>query len=91
MQDVTAEAVWSTSDSGVATVVAGLATGQGDGSTQVTATFDGMQSDPVTLNVGAAGAALEWWAILAIIAGVLGAGFFLIFLFGRRRGIEQEA
>ena len=88
-EDVTGEALWFSSDTGVATVEAGLATGTGAGTAGITATIDGSEGGPYTLTVTAP-AALEWWAILAIILGLLAAGLLLFILF-RRRGPEQAA
>jgi uncharacterized protein YjdB len=86
--DVTGEATWTSADTGVATIGAGLATGEGEGTVQITATIDGLTSDPVTLTVSSQ-VALEWWAILLIIAAALGAGLLLFFLVARRR--QQQA
>ena len=86
---VTGQVTWNSSDTGVATIdVQGLATGEGEGTTEITATFDGETSDPVTLTVTVAAAGLQWWAILAIIAGLLALGL-LLFAIGRRRGGKQ--
>ena len=87
--DVTVVATWDSSDTSVATISAGLATGVDTGTMEITATHDGMISAPYTLTVTVP-AVLQWWAILAIIAGLLAAGLFLLFLF-RRRGGEQPA
>jgi uncharacterized protein YjdB len=87
--DVTVEATWDSSDTSVATISAGLVTGVDTGTTEITATYDGAMSAPYTLIVTVP-AALQWWAILAIIAGLLAAGLFLFFLF-RRKGGEQPA
>ena len=51
--DVTTEADWASSDEGIATIDAGLATGIAVGSTEITATLDEITSDPATLNVAA--------------------------------------
>ena len=80
----------TSSDTGVATIDAeGLITGEGAGTTEITVTFDGQSSDPVTLTVTEGeGAALQWWAILAIIAALLALAV-LLYAIGRRRGGEQ--
>jgi uncharacterized protein YjdB len=88
--DVTGEVTWFSSDTGVATIEGGLATGESEGTAVITATIDGVESDPVTLTV-AAPAALEWWAILAIILGLLAAGLLLFVLFRGRGGEEAAA
>jgi uncharacterized protein YjdB len=49
-EDVTAEADWASSNTAVATVDAGLATGVGAGITRISATYGGI-SDSATLNV----------------------------------------
>ena len=49
-EDVTAEADWASSNTAVATVDAGLATGVGAGTIEITATFEGI-SDRAMLNV----------------------------------------
>ena len=87
--DVTGEADWDSSDTDVATIVAGLATGEGEGTTEITATLDGVTSDPATLTVTAP-AALQWWAILAIIAALLALALLLFAMLRRRRGEEPE-
>jgi hypothetical protein len=87
--DVTVEATWDSSDTSVATISAGLVTGVDTGTTEITATHDGMISAPYTLTVTAA-AVLQWWAILAIVAALLGAGS-LLFTLIRRKGGEQPA
>jgi len=88
--DVAGVATWISSDTAVATIEAGLVTGEGVGTTEITAIFDGEASDPITLTV-AAPAALQWWAILAIIAALLAAGLFLFFLLRRKREQPGEA
>jgi len=85
--DVTVVATWDSSDTSVATISAGLATGVDTGTTEITATHDGMISAPYTLTVTVP-AVLQWWAILAIIAGLLAAGLFLFLLFRRRGGVQ---
>jgi hypothetical protein len=86
--DVTGEVTWTSSDTGVATVDAGLATGEGEGTAQITATIDGVTSDPITLTVTSP-SALQWWVILAIVGALLVAGL-LFFLLGRRRRVPKE-
>ena len=86
--DITGQATWNSSDPDVATINAeGLATGEGEGTIEITATLDGVTSDPVTLTVTAAGAALQWWAILAIVAGSLALALLLFTMLRRRRGL----
>jgi len=87
--NITGEATWNSSDTGVATInVEGLATGVGEGTAEITATLDGETSNTVTLTVTVPAAGLQWWAILAIIAGLLALGL-LLFAIGRRRGGKQ--
>jgi len=89
--DITGQATWNSSDTDVATINAeGLATGEGAGTAEITATLDGVTSDPVTLTVTAAGAALQWWAILAIVAGSLALALLLFTMLRRRRGLATE-
>jgi uncharacterized protein YjdB len=87
--EITGEASWSSSDPDVATIVAGLATGESEGTAVITATVDGVQSDPITLTITAP-AALQWWVILVIVLGLLAIGLIL-FLLLRRGGGEQPA
>lgn len=53
IQDVTADAAWSSSDPAVATInaVTGLSTAVALGTAEITATFSGTQSSPATLTV----------------------------------------
>ena len=90
--DVTGTATWNSSDGDVVTVVAGLATGHSEGTAEITVTLGGVTSDPITLTVSTP-VALQWWAILAIVAGLLALGLFLLFLLrrGRRPGLEGAA
>jgi len=88
--DVTGKVTWSSSDPDVATIEFGLATGHSAGTTEVTATIDGITSDPITLTVTAP-AALEWWAILAIVAGLLAAGLLLFLMLRSGKGGEAPA
>ncbi|TET12955.1 MAG: tandem-95 repeat protein, partial [Dehalococcoidia bacterium] len=86
--DITGQATWNSSDPDVATINAeGLATGEGEGTVEITVTLDGVTSDPVTLTVTAAGAVLQWWAILAIVAGSLALALLLFTMLRRRRGL----
>ncbi len=53
-QNVTTTAVWESSNAGVATITpTGLATGVGEGTSQITASQDGVTSPPATLTVTA--------------------------------------
>jgi hypothetical protein len=88
-EDVTGEVTWSSSNPDVATIDQGLATGVSEGTAVITATFDGVEGDPVTLTVTAP-AALEWWAILAIVLGVIAAGLLLYALLRGRGGAQPE-
>ncbi|MGB2583425.1 MAG: Ig-like domain-containing protein, partial [Dehalococcoidia bacterium] len=87
--EITGEVSWSSSDPDVATIVAGLATGESEGTAVITASVDGVQSDPITLTITAP-AALQWWVILVIVLGLLAIGLIL-FLLLRRGGGEQPA
>lgn len=53
-QDLTATAIWSSTNAAVATVSAGSATAVSAGSTGITASFDGVTSNSATLNVNPA-------------------------------------
>ena len=87
--DFTSEAIWSSSNTDVATIIGGLITGEEAGTTEITVTIDGATSDPITLTVTVP-AAVPWWAILAIIAAVLAAGLWFYFAVGRRRRRQLE-
>ena len=82
--DVTDEADWSSSDTEVAAISEGLLTANGNGTTQITASYQGVTSDPATITVGGP-VGLPWWIILAIIIISLGAGLWFFFALGRRR------
>jgi hypothetical protein len=88
--DVTGEVTWNSSNPDVATIVAGLAAGHSEGTTEITAVVDGVAGDPITLTVTVP-AALQWWAILAIVGGLLLLGLLLVFLLRRRGGLEEPA
>ena len=89
-EDITGQVTWTSSDTGVVTIgEGGEATGVAAGTAVITASIDGVESDPVTLTVTAP-SALEWWAILAIVLGLLAAGLLLYVVF-RGRGAEGPA
>jgi len=53
-EDLTADATWTSSDDEVATVEEGIVTGVAEGTAQITASFDGVDSDPFDVTVTAA-------------------------------------
>ncbi|MCH1929498.1 Ig-like domain-containing protein [Shewanella sp. A25] len=53
-QDITSQASWSSSDTNVATVLAGLASGENPGTATIQASFNGVQSNSANLTVTAA-------------------------------------
>ena len=89
--DVTAEADWASSDEDVATVVAGLATGVGAGTIEITATLAGVASSPATLEVTALPLAIPWWIIGLIIGLLLLLALLLLLRRQMRRGEEAAA
>jgi len=89
--NITGQATWNSSDTEVATINAeGLVTGESEGTTEITATFDGATSDPFTLTVTAAAAAFQWWAVLAIIAALFALALLLFAIIRRRGGGQLE-
>jgi len=80
--DVTATATWTSSDSTVATVSAGLATGVKGGDVTITAQVDAA-TDSATLTVLAPGIGWWVWLIIAIVIVVVVA--WVIVLMRRRR------
>lgn len=83
--NITALATWTSSDTGIATIVGGLATGKNVGSTNIFASLDDITSNPAALSVTAA---VPWWLIGGIIGGLLALGLLLFFLLRRRRHEE---
>ncbi|MDG7041820.1 MAG: Ig-like domain-containing protein, partial [Nitrososphaerota archaeon] len=85
--DITASATWASSDTGIATIDGGLATGKGVGSTDIGASLGNVTSNTASLSVTAA---VPWWMIGGIIGGLLALGLILFFLLRRRRREEPE-
>jgi hypothetical protein len=85
--DVTASATWTSSDSGVATIVGGSATGKDVGSTDIVASLGDVTSNTASLSVTAA---VPWSLIGGIIGGLLALGLLLFFLLRRRRREEPS-
>jgi hypothetical protein len=89
-EDVTGQVEWCCADPDVASVDAGLVTGESAGATEITATFDDVTSNAVALSVAEAAAALQWWAILVIVLAVLAAGLAFYLFAIRRKQILQR-
>jgi uncharacterized protein YjdB len=84
---VTNEVTWESSDEGIATIDnAGLATGIDPGHAQITASLEGVSSNPAGVTVVHA---VAWSLIGGIIGGVLALGLLLFFLLRRRRRGEE--
>jgi len=89
--NVTSKASWRSSKENLATVEAGgLAAGKAAGSTNITASFCNVTSNPADLSVTVG---VPWSMIGWIIAAAIAAGLFLFFLLRRRKkdGEEIEA
>jgi hypothetical protein len=91
-KEVTNEVAWESSDKGVATIDnTGLATGIDVGNAQITASLEGVPSNPVPVSV--VPVSVPWAMIGGIIAAALALGLFLFFLLRRRQrgAVEDEA
>ena len=90
-EDVTAEADWASSNTGVATIDdAGLATGVAGGTAEITATFGGMTSAPASILTISGPPAIPWW-IIGLIIGLLMLLALLLLLRRRMRRGEEAA
>jgi uncharacterized protein YjdB len=91
-KEATNEATWESSDKSVATIDnTGLATGADVGNAQITASLEGVSSNPVLVSV--VPVSVPWAMIGGIIAAALALGLLLFFLLRRRRrgAAEDEA
>jgi hypothetical protein len=68
--DLTDSASWDSSDPFVASIDYGMATGLSEGTTYITATQDGIDSSPATLNVTATPPTLEYITVTPVDAAI---------------------
>ena len=88
--DITDQVTWTSSAEDVVTIGEdGVASGLAEGTAEITATFDGVTSEPVTLTIAGTAVQVSWWIILAIILSLLGAGSLYYYL--NRRGAEAPS